>query len=151
MSKYNQTVRLEVPADELLVLCQKVFQEFGWRVQEVRRSGITAKEVVGQVTGFTFPARIDLQIKTRADGSSELQISGSISGLGPIQSNHLKGQVGRFLNSLSLKIDTAKSERAHSVVPASLSSQLRDLAELHSSGVLTDDEFQVAKARLLGS
>jgi hypothetical protein len=31
-----------------------------------------------------------------------------------------------------------------------LTSQLQDLAKLHESGVLTDEEFAAAKAKLLG-
>lgn len=35
--------------------------------------------------------------------------------------------------------------------PADLTTQLRDLADLHASGALSDDEFSAAKSRLLGS
>jgi len=38
----------------------------------------------------------------------------------------------------------------NSVATTSLSSELEKLAKLHSSGVLTDDEFRQAKAKLLG-
>ena len=33
--------------------------------------------------------------------------------------------------------------------PSAISEQLKELSELHASGVLTDDEFRAAKAKLL--
>jgi hypothetical protein len=35
--------------------------------------------------------------------------------------------------------------------PANAADQLEHLAQLHASGVLTDDEFAAAKAKVLGS
>lgn len=41
------------------------------------------------------------------------------------------------------------ASEASSTIPASITDQLRDLAALHREGVLTDDEFARAKAKLL--
>lgn len=153
MSKHNQTIRLAVAPDQALLFCQEVFKDFGWRVQEVSGTGMTAKEVVPQLTGFTWPARIDVVLKGLGPADTELVIHGSIMGAGPIQSNHLKGQVGRFLNSLSVLIDksTAGTSSSPVAVPATgLAAELRSLAELHAAGVLSDDEFASAKSKLLG-
>lgn len=155
MSKHSQTLQLAVSREALLLMCQEVFREFGWRVHEVTQSGMTAKEVASQLTSFTWPARIDIEVVATGANNSDLRVFGSITGVGPLQSNHLKGQVGRFLNSLSIRIDIAKdrdtpeieNERSES----GLISDLRELTELHSKGQLSEAEFRVAKARLLGS
>jgi hypothetical protein len=153
MSKHNQTIQLAVPAERLLLFCQEVFDDFGWRVQEVTRYGMTAKESAPHLTSSTWPARIDLEVVAVDEDSSELRVFGSITGLGPIQNNHLKGQVGRFLNSLSVRIDNTSKQGparvADSTATLSLASELRELAELHRAGVLSDSEFEAAKAQLL--
>lgn len=44
---------------------------------------------------------------------------------------------------------TSAAPRSRELPEANLTSQLRDLAELHASGALTDEEFAAAKARVL--
>lgn len=44
-----------------------------------------------------------------------------------------------------------RAERAHSELAEGVSTELARLAELHSQGALTDDEFAAAKARILRS
>jgi hypothetical protein len=43
------------------------------------------------------------------------------------------------------------TRRVDPAAPRDTVSQLRDLAELHSSGKLSDEEFAAAKAKVLGS
>jgi hypothetical protein len=81
-------------------------------------------------------------------------MNGSISGFGPIQSGHLKGQVGNLRNrievGLNKEIDTKKQTQSQSQ-GSLLISELERLANLHEKGALTDDEFQQAKKKLLNS
>lgn len=150
MSKHTQVVELEVPAEQLLRLCQEIVDEFGWRVNEVSETGMTVKEPVMNLLSSTYPVRLDLEIKPRAGARSELSVYGSILGFGPIQRNHLKGQVGRFLNALSLRLDSARTHQSEAI-PGRLITELRELAELHASGSLSSDEFEAVKTQLLSN
>ena len=152
MSKHNQSVNLSCSAKDLLLFSQEIFRDFEWRVLSVTSDGISAKEEAPQFTSFTWPARIDLTVTALPDKetASRIDLAGSIAGLGPIQKNHLKGQMGRFLNALSLKVDTG-NQPADETHPASegLADELARLAELRGQGIIDDDEFQAAKKKLL--
>lgn len=154
MSKHRQEFRLNVSSAVALELCQEVAVRLGWRVLSLSGSTITVKEVSPQITGFTWPARIDVSIAATSDSACEITLDGSISGIGPIQRNHLQGQMGRFLNDLSLSVDRTKagtdSPTSGNLPATSLSAEIAKLKELMEEGVLTAEEFAVAKSRLLG-
>ncbi len=156
MSKHSQSFQLPVSGATTLKLCQEVAIQLGWRVLEVSSARISVKEVSPQVTSFTWPARIDIEIKSNGQEKSHLQLYGSIAGAGPIQRNHLQGQMGRFLNHLSLLVDTKSSSAATSnsstnASTTSLTQEITRLKELLDQGVLTPEEFASAKAKLLGN
>lgn len=72
----------------------------------------------------------------------------------PISKPHLK-DYKPYIDRLRVMIREAKQERVATQPPqsrndSSLSSELEKLASLRASGVLTDEEFQQAKKRLLG-
>ena len=77
--------------------------------------------------------------------------------MGPIQRNHLQGQMGRFLNALSILAEKKKAEQEVESVPVttnpstSLSEELFKLHELFEKGILSESEFTAAKTRLIGS
>lgn len=153
MSKHRQQFHLNVSSALALELCQEVAVRLGWRVLSLSGSTITIKEVSPQITGFTWPARIDVSISPASDNACNITLDGSISGIGPIQRNHLQGQMGRFLNDLSLSVDRTKSSMdiptAASPPTASLSVEIAKLKELMNEGILTAEEFAAAKSRLL--
>jgi hypothetical protein len=47
--------------------------------------------------------------------------------------------------------DEYQQETQYAPAPANSADELEHLAQLHSSGVLTDDEFAAAKAKVLGA
>ena len=154
MSKHEQTFQLPVAPETALLYCQEVSNEMGWRVLEVSRQGISIKEVSPQVTSFTWPARIDVKIQNSNAGNCVIQLFGSVTGMGPIQRNHLQGQMGRFLNALSIHVDKKSAVPAQqptsSANSVSLAEELGKLHELFEKGILSADEFAAAKTRLLG-
>jgi len=77
-----------------------------------------------------------------------VNIAGRISGWGPIQSGHLKGQVGKFINQLKVCLHQVSQQQAQTL-SNDLPIELKKLADLHKSGALTDDEFALAKQRVL--
>ena len=60
---------------------------------------------------------------------------------------HHRGQEQTKSSSSS----TAKSRPQYAPPPADPADELEHLAQLHTSGVLTDEEFASAKAKVLGS
>jgi hypothetical protein len=147
MSKYRDTVQLTLPVSGAQHACRRAVSELGWRVLEDDRGRLVVKEVTPQSTSFTWSAKIELLVEEDGAGSA-VSLNGSITGVGPIQKGHLRGQVGALKN----KIEFAAADGAEgSQQPASTSmgEELERLGHLHSNGLLTDDEFAHAKARLL--
>ena len=154
MSKHKQDFELNTSSVQALELCQEVAVRMGWRVLSLSSSTLTLKEASPQITSFTWPARIDVSISANSDKTCIITLDGSISGVGPIQRNHLQGQMGRFLNDLSLAVDRKNpSNEAPASIDRpspSLSDELLKLKALMDGGVLTAEEFAAAKSRLLG-
>jgi len=82
-------------------------------------------------------------------------MNGTIFGWGPIQASHLKGQMGSLKNRIEIglsKLFEDQKQQAASIPisqSSSLITELERLANLHAKGLLTDDEFQSAKKKLL--
>lgn len=154
MSTHTQQFRLQASRQELLRDCQQVTASLGWRVIEVSSSSIKVKEPMPNLTSYTGAVRIDIDIHERDTAECDLELRGSVMGVGPIQRNHLQGQMGRFLNELSLRIDSRTDEQQLSTGSRSdvqsLAEELERLAALRDSGALSAEEFVAAKARLLG-
>ncbi len=152
MSKHNQSADLSCSAKDLLLFSQEIFRDFEWRVLSVTSDGISAKEETPKLTSFTGAARIDVAVTALPDKetASRIDLAGSILGAGPIQKNHLKGQMGRFLNALSLKVDAGNEspDEIH-LAGEGLADELARLAELRDQAIIDDDEFRAAKKKLL--
>jgi hypothetical protein len=157
MSKLEQQFVLSVDGEVAIRLCREVSADFGWRVLESSSQSISIKEVAPQSTSFTWPARIDIKIRSSSKSQCSIQLNGSVAGMGPIQRNHLQGQMGRFLNALSILAEKKKAEQEVESVPVatnpstSLSEELFKLHELFEKGILSESEFTAAKTRLIGS
>lgn len=154
MSKHQVEAVIPNPIEDVVGACQEAVAQLGWRILEQDDSHIVCKEELHfKITVMTWPAQIEL--RWRRDGvNTQLTLNGSIAGFGPIQSGHLKGQVGNLQNRIQLclrKSDGQLQPSADSSPPQStLASELEKLARLHSQGILSDAEFANAKAKLLG-
>lgn len=106
------------------------------------------KEVSPKTTSFTWAARVEILVEENGDGSA-IFLNGSITGMGPVQKGHLRGQLGALRNKIDLAARDAVASDGGGEGPGELSSELERLAGLHQSGALTDEEFAQAKAQLL--
>ena len=104
------------------------------------------KEVSPNALSFTWAAKVEILVEEDPAGS-EVLLNGSITGLGPVQKGHLRGQVGALRNKINLAASEAVPDEGGSV--GKISDELERLAGLHQSGSLTDEEFAQAKAQLL--
>lgn len=109
----------------------------------VCREGSTADLLRG-----TWPVQVEISLSAGSSSVlTKVVANGSNFGFGPIQKNHLKGQMGNLRNRIELR-----ASEGITVVPQSsesLTSEIERLAELHVQGILTDEEFRRAKERLL--
>lgn len=139
---------MDLPADAVEQACRSAISDIGWRLLEDDGRRFVVKEVSSKSTSFTWAAKVEVVIEEDGDGSQVL-LNGSITGMGPVQKGHLRGQLGALRNKVDLAAQNAAAARSGGN-GAEISSELERLAGLHRSGALTDEEFAQAKAQMLG-
>ena len=148
MSKAVDEFIINLTKNEAILACKNATAQLGWRIMGDNTDSIICKEIASQATSFTWPAEVTINIIENGE-KTKIVLNGSIMGFGPIQSNHLRGQMGRTRNliencSLQLKNQSATQNKTES-----LSNELERLADLHSKGILSDEEFKNAKNKLI--
>jgi hypothetical protein len=77
-------------------------------------------------------------------------LDGSIIGFGPIQSNHLKGQIGRLKNIIEIFAEKEINQiNKINYNNLSISEELEKLSQLLEKGIIDNDEFQKAKKKII--
>lgn len=98
---------------------------------------------------FTNAARLKIRIEEDEDGSL-VTLEGWGFGFGPIQKGHVKGQLGGLKNRIVVATEAFEPPGPDQPDQGfGASGELERMAALHRSGVLTDEEFAQAKARIL--
>ena len=97
--------------------------------------------------GFANPA--NLAVLLAADGEScRLIIKSSNLGFGPVQGEHVRGIAETFLSNVRLHLDRTYQEVKSAT--SGIAEEIQKLGILREKGLLTDEEFSTAKAKLLG-
>lgn len=150
-TKLNDTMMLDIPLSEALSICRRVVADLGWRVLEQDQTRIRCKEVAVASTSFNWPAEVELTLSSVSQSQTSVYLNGSVFGFGPIQKGHLQGQIGNIRNRIEIAIQerTDEQQRRSGPTGESLGAELEKIASLHKQGILTDEEFQKAKQRLL--
>ena len=144
MPRHSEQFVLSSTPGAAMAQCRLVIGQIGWEVRSTSADSIKFKER-GAATSFTWAAEITLTVRADESGSSQITMDGSIAGFGPIQSNHLKGEMGRVRNL----VETMASAPEQGQPSHSLAGEIERLVQLRTSGVLTDAEFEDAKRRTL--
>ena len=147
-TKLTDTMTVDMPLSDALALCRRAVADIGWRVLEQGASRIRCKEVAVSAMSFNWPAEVDIILSSIGPSQTTILLNGSVFGVGPIQKNHLLGQMGNLRNRIELANEDRHS-KAPTVAAGSLSGELEKLAALRKNGILTDEEFTKAKQRLL--
>lgn len=147
-TKLNDGLVLDVSLPDALTICRKVVAELGWRVLDQDRTRIRCKEVMVSATSFNWSAEVEIILSSLSQSQTTIYLNGSVFGLGPIQKGHLQGQMGNLRNRIELATQD-RAERTPAPAGSSLSAEIEKLAALRKEGLLTEDEFQKAKQRLL--
>ncbi len=102
MPKFRDEFHLPLNESDTFLACREAIAQTGWRVMELAHNRIVCKEVSPQGTSFTWAAQVEVVVAgLQADGT-QVTLYGSIFGLGPVQSGHLKGQVGNLRNRIEI-------------------------------------------------
>ena len=97
--------------------------------------------------GFANPAK--LEVSLTADGTGcRLSVKSSNLGFGPVQGGHVKGVAETFLSNVRLHLDRSSQQATSS--PGGIADEIQKLGAMKDQGLLTDEEFAAAKAKLLG-
>jgi len=155
------STQFDVPCthDKAILAIQDTVDRLEWKVLD-----LSATRVVTTCPGmpnqfWNFP-KLTANLSDRGDRT---RISVSVSMVGPTGGKkHLTGLMGQFVNSVSLRVQTnsiainptvAIGEGQDGPSPTSNGSdrlsQLERLTALRGSGVLTDEEFESEKQRIL--
>ena len=95
MPKYFQSFLLPSSPEQAMLQCRQALGEVGWTIKAVQPDCIVASEGRIRLTSVTWPAKVILRVAGGQRGT-EISLDGSVGGWGPIQSNHLKGQLPRL-------------------------------------------------------
>ena len=153
--------------DRAVLAVQDTIDQFGWPVLEMSTSLIVTEEPGAPVNLFQGQPKVSLKLVEEGD-QTKIDVSVSIIGpMLPLSRKYLTGIMGKFTNSVSLRVQTesiainptvalgqGQPTDSSSQVPAAgqtRAQQLKDLKELLDAGVLTDEEFAAEKARVLNS
>jgi hypothetical protein len=151
MSKFETEMRLPDGPGEALAACRAAVAELKWKVESQTDRRLVCKELQpAMLASSTWSAKIEIDLREAGDGTL-VAVKASNFGMGPIQSSHVKGQAGAFCNQLQVILERRASATAPTQAAVSLSSELQNLASLRDSGVLSQAEFEAAKAKLLAS
>jgi len=117
-------------------------------VVTTRRILLKDKKFTSSASREIYPRQITSITTGSARGNEilELTVSGGQIRIGQLQAGRADA-LAREIRSLA---EAASNPVVNSPAPASAADELTKLAKLHSDGILSDDEFAAAKARLLG-
>lgn len=145
VSKHHDSLQLSLSAAASERACRSAISELGWRILEDEGLRIVTKEVTPQSINFTWAAKIEVLIEGN-DTESRVQLNGSITGMGPVQKGHIRGQVGALKNKIGL---VAQDRPGRTEPRVDVGAELERLGDLHEKGLLSVEEFAQAKARVL--
>ena len=148
MPEHQEQFDLYLTMPEAMLVCREAIAELNWMVIEEYATGLLCKEPQ-EVISFNWAATAEISLNEGSrKGATRVTISARNFAWGRIQKNHLAGQVGNLRNKMAVSASRmAKSGKAQG--DGDLSAELERLADLHGRGILTDEEFATAKARLL--
>ena len=142
MTKLTDELAIDLPLDAASLACRSAIATVGWNIKSVRPHRIVPKIGVGLTR---WPSKIEVLLAQADESRTTVTLNGSIGGYGPIQKNHLKGEMNRLRNAIEVaaaqtpRTEVLTNDGANHGEPVE---QLRKLGELRDAGVLTDAEFE---------
>ena len=160
MTVVSTTFTVPMSRDLAILAAQDIVDQRGWRVLSVASTEIVVQERDYDMMKGASP-KITATFIERGN-STEIKVNASIFGYGPLMKKTVTGFMGQFVNSLSLRTQTSsiainptvqvgegQGGQSQSSRSADRIELLKQAKELFDAGVLTEDEFQAEKNRLM--
>jgi len=148
MSKHNDEIVVELSIEETMVACKEAAANLNWRIMNEGKNYLSCKEITSHLAfSQTWPAKVEVYVNKYND-KTKIILEGSIFGLGPIQSGHLKGQLGKFKNLIEVSLSHRNNSFKENTNSSSIAIELEKLSELYSKGILSKEEFEMAKKKV---
>jgi hypothetical protein len=143
MAVLSSSAEVEISLEGALAACQQAVVSFGWKVTALGKSSIT---VIDRDQGLGMnPVTITVEFTPMNDGT-HLELVSHIRGIWG-GDKHMQGRMGQLINAISV---AAKSPSTGPVqATSSVAGDLKALMEMRIGGLLTDEEFAAAKAKIL--
>lgn len=153
--EHSERLQLHLALEESKVVIREAISEGKWDVINETDTGFIIKEghntkqllthVITGGTSYAVTISIDLE---RNDGGTNVTLNGKMFGI--INYGPIKRTMGAFINHIKVAEDKKKSSIFTSITSgSSLAEQLEKLANLRAQGQLSEEEFKMAKNRLL--
>lgn len=144
MSSYSTEQVLQADIEAGAQACRFAFNEMQMLIKQDNGSSFRADEKLR--IGFSNPAKLVVSLSASSE-SCRLIVRSSNVGFGPIQGGHVKGVAETFLSNVRLYLDRTSQQARR--VSGGIADDIQKLGALKDQGLLTDEEFSAAKAKLL--
>jgi hypothetical protein len=156
----STSFNLQISRDKVVIAAQDVIDSHGWLPISLSSSELVCKDhQYDKVKGFA--TEIVAKFNDLEDGTN-VSVTATMAGFGPINKRRAAEVMGKFVNSLSLRVQTqslainptvqiGEGQGGSSEVIPNRYDLLKEAKSLLDSGVLTEEEFQSEKSRILKS
>lgn len=144
MSSHRDAKTFDCDVETAAQACRFAFNEMQLLVKKDAGQSFQANEKVR--FGFANPAKLEVSL-SESTSNTTVAVKSSNLGFGPVQGGHVKGVAETFLSNVKLQL--GKAQASASSASDDLAGQLEKLAEMKAKGLLSDEEFAAAKAKLL--
>lgn len=148
MPKHQEEFQLQQPLEAVRLACKEAISDLNWRVFQETESHFWCKERQ-EVLSFSWRATFNLSLHEVSKDQTMVAVEAENFGFGPIQRGHLEGEVGKLRNKITVALE-ASEKLTHSQAN-DLSTEIERLADLRERGILSEEEFNTAKSRLLSN
>ena len=160
MTTISTSFTIPVTRDLAILSAQDVVDQRGWRVLSVSSTELVVQERDYDMMKSASPKLV--ATFREKNGSTEVSVVTSIFGYGPLVKKVATGFMGTFVNSMSLRTQTSsiainptvqvgEGQGGQSVASVDRIELLKKAKDLLDAGILSEEEFQAEKLRLLGN
>jgi len=145
MSSASQIHKIDLSISDAIIVLQKIVREFGWKVLELDSSRIVAGAPSRLPNGKT--TKITVDITQISETKCQLSIDGYLMAVAA--KSFVEGQIGKLVNAVFLDANN-KNKESITQNSVSVSDELSTLADMYKQNLLTKEEYEAAKRKLLG-
>lgn len=159
MAGYEETLDLELDVATALRVCRESVLELNWTIVEEDVDYLIARDMVGDRIPLMVSTYIRVSVeKLRAvEDLARITFEASYQttlfpGLNRMKKLPERARINELRNKVELKVSRSQhhdAERSSTGNVKDVVKEIERLAELRDRGVLTEEEFSAAKARLL--